>query len=317
MTYKILIAGSGQLGTRYLQGLYPVSSPLEIFVFDKSKEALNLAAQRWGEVSSDVTKHNINYISDVNDLPSFFSVCIVATTADVRLDVVKIILNQSNIKYWILEKVLTQSIADLLNLGELLKNSDGVWVNTPMHLWSLYQNLKDVSEKNVPLKASYLDIRGLACNAIHYIDLIGRWNSTKIYRIDTDGLNTEWYPSTRNGFWDIYGELKVFFEDGSELLLTSKELDRNFRIQIKIRDKSWEVFERDGIAKCSDGTEILGTCEYQSSLTKKLIEDIQNQNKILLPTLSESIEQHTIFIRSLLLHYEQSIKKESTILPIT
>lgn len=317
MTYKILIAGSGQLGTRYLQGLYPVSSPLEIFVFDKSKEALNLAAQRWDEVSSDVTKHTINYISDVNDLPSYFSVCIVATTADVRLDVVKNILNQSKIRYWILEKVLTQSIEDLVTLGQLLNDSAGVWVNTPMHLWSLYQNLKEISEKNVPLKASYLDIRGLACNAIHYIDFIGRWNSTKVSRIDTVGLSHEWYPSARNGFCDIYGELKIFFEDGSELLLTSKEFDRNFRIQIQIGHKLWDVFERDGIAKCSDGTEILGTCEYQSSLTKKLIEDIQNQNKILLPTLSESIEQHTIFIRSLLLHYNFNRTQETAILPIT
>ena len=46
----ILIAGAGQLGSRYLQGLANCQNNLNIFVLDISEQSLQIAKQRWEQV---------------------------------------------------------------------------------------------------------------------------------------------------------------------------------------------------------------------------------------------------------------------------
>ena len=50
MSSLILISGSGQLGSRYLQGMARCDLPLKIFVHDLSIKSLEIAKQRWEEV---------------------------------------------------------------------------------------------------------------------------------------------------------------------------------------------------------------------------------------------------------------------------
>ena len=49
MSATILIAGAGQLGSRYLQGLANCQNTLDIYVQDISKQSLQIAKQRWEE----------------------------------------------------------------------------------------------------------------------------------------------------------------------------------------------------------------------------------------------------------------------------
>ena len=55
--HNILIVGSGQLGSRYLQGLSKVSIPLNIIVLDVCTQSLMTAFTRWQEVVKIDTPH--------------------------------------------------------------------------------------------------------------------------------------------------------------------------------------------------------------------------------------------------------------------
>ena len=47
---KILISGTGQLGSRYLQGLANCQNNLNIFVLDICEPSLKISKQRWEKV---------------------------------------------------------------------------------------------------------------------------------------------------------------------------------------------------------------------------------------------------------------------------
>ena len=77
----ILIAGAGQLGSRYLQGLANCQNTLDIYVQDISKQSLQIAKQRWEDacqttlavsgVSNYPSYHNqITFVSSFDKLPN-------------------------------------------------------------------------------------------------------------------------------------------------------------------------------------------------------------------------------------------------------
>ena len=115
-TNKILICGSGELGSRYLQGLKSCILPLEVNVFDINKRALSLAKRRWEEKEFQGFNHTVSYLSSLNSLKDDMDICIVTTTANNRLDAIKNICASTNVRNWILEKVLVQNSEELKSL---------------------------------------------------------------------------------------------------------------------------------------------------------------------------------------------------------
>ena len=142
MPALILISGAGQLGSRYLQGMAKCKSPLRIFVHDCNKRSIELAKKRCDEVSSQNNAHVVSYITSLEKLPRTIDIAIVSTTADVRLSAVNDICKNTNVNYWVLEKVLAQSENDLDKLISII-NSSTAWVNTPRRLMPWYQNIKE------------------------------------------------------------------------------------------------------------------------------------------------------------------------------
>ena len=317
MKFKILIVGSGQIGTRYLQGLIPVSYSLDIYVYDKLPQALKLAELRWNEHNGENSIHSLNIITELSSLPNSFEIAIISSTADSRSHLIFEVSKVTTVNYWILEKVLTQNVEDLISIDNLLESSKSVWVNTPMHNWSLYKNLKNFISSDSSMIFYFEDIRGLACNTIHYIDLVARWKNVEIDHIDTSDLYNEWYLSERKGFYDIYGTLKIVFKDNSKLFISSKEKDRNFRVRILTTNDEWRVSERDGIAENSSGLIVTGKCEFQSILTSPIVESILSGNGCSLPFLNESIQQHYPLLNTLLEHWNKYMPEKLKSLPIT
>ena len=101
--FSILISGAGQLGSRYLQGLVNCRLPLRIFVQDTNEESIWRAEQRWQEVLTPETPHEVLFQTSLVSLPSEIDIAIVATTADVRPKVVVDIASRSNARFWVLE----------------------------------------------------------------------------------------------------------------------------------------------------------------------------------------------------------------------
>lgn len=314
MAYSLLIAGCGQLGTRYLQGLVPLQRELQIWIYDISQESLNLGVQRWKEAGG--SSPGVKFLTDIAELPDELDLAIVATNADVRLQVVRLILDRVRVSNWVLEKVLAQNVASLDELVNVFGDESHCWVNTPMYMWPLYSLLKETCEKG-PVSASFLEMEGLACNAIHYIDFISRWSDSEVESIDVTKLNSHWIASKRPGFFEVTGELFVNFTDGSSLRLSSKKQSNSFHVLLSTLNENWTVDETMGEA-CSDiGRKVIGEVPYQSQITTGLVQSIFDAGDCNLPRLEQSISQHKPLLESLLTHWNDNMPEKLKSLPIT
>ncbi len=312
-----MIVGAGQLGSRYLQGLSKVTMPLDIIVSDVSSESLARAVTRWQEVVAPKSPHQVRYVTGLSDIPEEIDLVIVATSADVRASVIVEIAERVTVRYWVLEKVLAQSVAEMTAIQVAIGNNISAWVNTPMYMWTLYRNIRAEYVAVHPITASFEGFGGLACSAIHYIDFVSSWNKSFPISINTKSLQTQWYPAKRVNFFEVFGELLVEFNDGSKLKLSSNPDDVNYRVTVKVNHDKWQVFESEGIAKSADGRTIKGSCDFQSQLTAPLVESILQNGYCALPSLSESVVQHKILIGGLLAHWNQCMPNKLDRLPIT
>lgn len=317
MSHRLLVAGAGQLGSRYLQGMAKLEQPADLWIYDPSPEALTLAQQRWSEVAGNASVHNLHYVSGLSDIPDGFDVAIVATTADVRPLVVSEIAARSRVKNWILEKVLAQSHAGLLAIQEAIGPEARAWVNTPMYMWPLYQALADIYVERPPIKAEFVGFRGLTCNAIHYIDFVARWNGSEVVSVDLDGLKGPWYASKRCGFYEIDGTIQVEYSDGSTLKLSSERESLGYKVHILIEGDSWQLFESAGYGQNSEGRRIEGGISFQSQMTAPMIEAIFSVTALRLPTLVQSVRQHHAFLEPLLNHWNRTMPDQRLSLPVT
>lgn len=313
MSRRILLAGAGQLGSRYLQGMAEFEEPLEIWVLDPAAASLERARQRWSEVTAGENVHSVRYIQGLDGLPDNIDLAIVASTADVRPSLVTGIVAQVQVSNWVLEKVLAQSLEGLGDLSTAI-GATPAWVNTSRPAWFLYRRLRAALGSGA-VQARFEGIRGLACNAIHFIDLVARWNGAAVSRVDTQGLEAAWFPAKRPGFQEVKGTLDISFTDGSSLYLSSDDGAGGHTGLIR-NGQEWQIFETLGYAVSVAGERIEGGAELQSAVTAPLMADIFAGRECGLPTLAQSCGQHAAFLRALQAHRAAG-GRGGSILPIT
>jgi hypothetical protein len=316
---SILIVGAGQLGSRYLQGLAKLHLTLDIIVYDISENSLKLAESRWLEVSSIRSIHQIQFVNNLDFNIKKFDIVIIATSSSVRQSLVKKISNNFDVKFWILEKVLAQSVEEINEISDCIKGAKGAWVNTPRRVMGWWKMLKESINPNTPLEIS---IRGgswgLACNSIHFLDIVHWITGEKLIKVQTDLLETQWYESKRNGYYEVFGSINCLFSEGTVVELTVDRTDSIIQIDIENNKKSWSINEKKGIAYNSDGNKINGNIELQSEITTTVIENILLTGNCDLPSLESSSILHKPFISSMLEHWKKQInKKYDDRLPIT
>ena len=313
-----LLVGAGQLGSRYLQGLAGVDRQLTITVVDPSSASLDVARQRLAEVRP-TTAHEVRFSSFLDEVPKRFDLALVATPASCRPVVVDAITARHEVDAWILEKVLAQSAQQVEQIEKTFSGRTRVWVNTPRRLMGWYQAIKDRLIAGGP---AVLKVRvsgghwGLACNSIHFIDLVSWWTGAKVDCIDGCGLGG-WQPAKRSGFQEVFGSLGVDFRDGSSLELSCNQSDAQLMIEVETPAGTWLIQEAAGKAVGPSGQEIAGQLTFQSALTAPLVEQILNAGRCELPTLADSSAQHRPFLDALLQHWNRSQSRDDLAVPIT
>lgn len=316
---NILISGAGQLGSRYLQGLVKCRFPLRVYVQDIYGESLILAKQRWNEALGQESEHEVSFHTSLDALPRLLNIAIVATTADVRPRVVCEIAKQSAVRYWVLEKVLAQNESGLDEILLHTGKSAGAWVNTPRRMMSWHQQIKAQLGGILPLTLEVNGGRwGLACNAIHFLDLLAWWTGETLQNICTDGLAKKWQKSKRPDYMEVFGGLEAQFSGGSRVLLRVEESAVAMSLSIRSGETLlWEISESDGLASRADEVAIPGRMNYQSEMTGPLVDSILEYGRCDLPTMAESIAMHRVFIRGMQAHWAGADNFDSICLPIT
>ena len=90
---NVAIIGAGQLGSRHLQGLARVETPLAIHLLDPSESSLALARSRYDEVAGVASPHRLHLCREATQLPDQLDVAISATTAHHRLSSLRQVLS--------------------------------------------------------------------------------------------------------------------------------------------------------------------------------------------------------------------------------
>lgn len=286
---RILLVGSGQLGTRYLQGILSGSVLFSIDVLEPSDLSFE---KSMGVISSrcDLNSVDIRRVS-LDGLLEHYTVCIVATVAASRSDVIENIAACTKIKNWVIEKVLAQSEQQLAQIVAAVESSDNAWVNTPRRRTSIYRKLKSLLDTGVPITfhANFPGM-GLGCNSIHFIDVVSWLVGSDVDNVTIKGTEG-WIPSKRQGYSEFDGQMMVAFADGSELHINSSS---HMPISVTVIQGERELIidENKGIKE--ENRLYPGRVEYQSEMSFSLVEEIlKGEMGDGLPTIQQSVQQHT------------------------
>lgn len=315
---QVLISGAGQLGSRYLQGLAACQLPLCIHVQDIDATSLERAFTRWIDVAGADSPHSVKLHQTMESIPPLLDLVIMSTTAAARPQVVGDIARYSQVRYWILEKVLAQSEAALDEIATHIGSDARAWVNTPRRMLPWHQAIKSRLSFGSPMVLSVDGGSwGLACNAVHYLDMLAWWTGETLKEVNTAQLDRHWIEAKRPGNWEILGTLHARFSRGSLARLTVTPESFSYRFNLNEGLYSWFIDEEAGVAKRSDGLEIPGRLPFQSEVTAELVESILHNGDCALPTLRDSLALHRVFICSMHDHWKLTVDSTARCVPIT
>jgi len=295
---KVLIIGAGQIGSRHLQALRAVRSPLEIIVIDKSEKSLKIAKERYDSMPSGKTVHNIEYGREAPKSKSY-DIAIIATTSGPRAALTKELLGKSKVKYLILEKLLFAKKSDYAAIGKLLKSKKvKAWVNCPMRIMPFYKGLK---KEFGGQKITYIlhgNQSGLATDLIHHLDYIAYLTGSKEFLLDTRLLDKNTKESKRKGYLEITGTLIAEFKNGGIGIFRCDDKGSTPKIiEVLSEDKRYIIREYENKALVSKDPdwkweEIDAPIPFQSQLTTALVDNLLTGGKCDLPTYEESAHFH-------------------------
>lgn len=317
--FNILLIGAGQLGSRYLQGLVGLESKLSIVVVDALLESLETAKTRWTEVGGDDCDHDILWLQSIPSSLKKVDIVFVVTSSMGRADLVAQVASQIKVRFWVLEKVLAQSVGEVDLIISAVSESQGAWVNNSRRMMTWHQSIKNALEPKGPIKVTFSGgLWGLACNSIHFIDLVSWWTGEKLESIDTSGIDHKWFESKRASYFEVTGNLIANFSGGTTLQLKSKDGAPIKPLQIELGDGLvWNINELKGTADNSIGSQINGRMEFQSQLSGRLVNEILFRGQCDLPMLEESSSTHKVFLNALLKHWNISQSRDDFLIPIT
>lgn len=316
--YNAAIIGAGQLGSRHLQALKTASLPFHIWVMDNSEESLNIAKQRYDQVTA-IGDKEIELVQDISQLPEELDFVVVATGSKPRATIVKGLLRHSHVKNMILEKVLFPRLEDYDEIGKLI-NEKGVkcWVNCARRMFGVYHQVKDMLSCG-PIDMKYEGKEwGLCCNSIHLIDLFLMFTGEDEYTLDTTELIPVIEDSKRKGYIEFFGTLKIQTPKGSMLTLTcSKEtVEKNLCVCIQDGEKHIEIDEANSLLSMN-GKQSAFRLPYQSETTGIYADMIMKMGYISLSTFEMSVKYHKEFISKMLEFYNSLLETKTDLLPIT
>lgn len=321
--YQIAVVGAGQLGSRHLQGLLRLCMPCEIHVVDPSQASLELARQRANEVIVE-SSHAIHFHQRIEELPSTLDHAVIATAADVRLFVLRALLQGRSVRNILLEKVLFQRQSDYRMAAELLSASGShAWVNCPRRVYTIYETLRNFFQDD-PLV--HFDVRGgnwgLGCNSIHFIDIIAYLTGGDVHSISTALLDEELIDSKRSGYKEFTGTLLGMCGGTSFSLTAQRALQAPPLLTLRGGYRSCLVDESAGLAfLCDPRDGGWRTVEFKTPMLSELATDVtqrilEDGSSNLTPYI-QSAAYHLPLLHALGSHASRHLGVETDICPIT
>lgn len=321
---KILLVGCGNIGSRHLQSLCNNKEPYKITVVEPNVASVERAKAIIGEGAFA----RIEWVNQIDQAPTPNNLCIIATAAAQRKELLMGLLERKE-KQFLIEKLVAQSSK---GYGEVLeafqKNNAKGWVNFTRRYSLYYQRLRSVFEADnqpISLMADAGNL-GLACGAIHLLDLFLFLDRSARLELVGEPRDLEMMESKREGYIDFSGNLLFRSENGSLLGINFTRDDFYPMVKtIRNGNKCFLTEPLDNLAlfcrkednwkwKPVDDVPLL---PYISELTSVIVNDIFSKGICALPTLEESFYIHKALLDILLDEYCRVHGNIAEELPVT
>ncbi|RJE77348.1 hypothetical protein BGP78_09045 [Pseudoalteromonas sp. MSK9-3] len=306
MNYRILIVGCGEIGARHLQGVLKSSLPLSIDVVDIDKESLTKARKLADEVTPGNGQTQVHYkvvLPEGQD----YSVAIIATTSNVRLHVMRELLNSNHVTSLILEKFLFSFKDEYQKARNLLKeHSVKAYVNCPRRMNPHYQALKKELKKHANWQFSVVGNEwGLACNAVHFLDIYRYlFEEKELFILEDKELEPCIFDSKRGGYKEVFGRIMSL----SKELSISCGHSEKMSLQVKLTSEHQEVLidELAGTIEFNGDIQEIRPFEtvYQSNLSYQFVEQSIQEEPMTLTPFEESADTHLALLDTLEKHFQ-------------
>ena len=274
---KICVIGVGNIGMRYVQGITKKFPDAQLFLVDAPVRLQELEKLSIG---------NVKLFDSLDDIHESIDLCVVSTSCEPRLAIYKRCLDL-NPRYIILEKYLFKSREEFEECLSL--NRVPTFVNQWMYGSTTFDCLFEGEARSVQLVGSDW---GLACNAVHWIDVFKRHMNITHLQVSSETKISSVFPSKRAGYEEIYGELVFKDRDSDKTFELVDHGDNSLagRQEIRVDNK---VYHFD-FTRITQDEKVLSQFPYFSDLIGDITGEIIDKGSCHLPLLEESISQHLL-----------------------
>ena len=206
---RICIIGVGNIGMRYVQGIRTKFPNVELWLVDNDSRLEELKNLELGKV---------RLFNSVDCIDSQMDIIVISTSCEPRLSIYKKCLKLDP-KFVVLEKYLFKSRNEFNECLSLTRVP--TFVNQWMYGSRTFDCLFENEGSSVELAGSGW---GLACNAVHWMDVFKRHLQITQLMVGEQTKITNVFPSKRAGYEEISGEFEFVDRDSDKMF---KLIDRN------------------------------------------------------------------------------------------
>lgn len=320
---KIVIAGCGELGSRFLQAAVGVPEVTAIDIVEPGEKARQVAKERMLQVSRTGPAPEVNWFNEPKDLHDTGALAIIATQADVRLGVFKELLSKGY-KYFLAEKIVTQSDSDYREMIRLSDEAGAkVWVNCKTRNYPVWQYVKSkIAEGETLTYHSAGGNHGLCTNGLHTMDLFVFLASAASLEAGATRFDPQPYL-TKRGKYDVSGWMEV--RSGKSVLLMQYEgshaqmpVDLLFTEKYRwmVDNSTRQAFESSADQKQWTPIPFEGDVSV-SAMSRGFIADILANGSCELPTLADCYPAHKAMFDMLVPYFNKALNKNDDTCPVT
>lgn len=315
----ILIIGVGNIGFRHLEGVMKSRRNIDISVCDVSDVALRNCERLISDKYLEAGSKSISYLNSIDKFSKEECLIIDATTANSRAERIVEIVAKLKPRFMVIEKVISQSTVEMDLIVEATKELKGCWVNYSRRMMPWHQEIRHKLASCGPLQVRKEGVGwGMACNSMHFIDLVQWWTGEEVDFIDTRNLSQSWFPAKRAGFYEVDGVITVNFSGGSTLTLVDSPFSVSNLITLSTASgEDFTIDEANGQFRKCDMPLLNGKIVLQSELSNLILEQIISQQEVELTSVEIAAPAHSKFIAALLAHRNKNMSELAKDIPIT
>jgi hypothetical protein len=325
---RVLLIGCGEIGSRHLQAIASVDRVSEIEVVDPRPEQLALGQKRLAEIGAAGSQARLRWLTSLDAASPGGDLCVVATQAAGRRQVVEEAVERLGYRAFLLEKIVTQSVEDY---EQLLKfcDSHGVraWVNCKTRAYPFHQAARRNFDPAAQIQFNVMaGNHGLAVNGIHSVDLFVYYDRSRSLT-DTGAVIEPILHHSKRGadIFDLSGTIYAISDKGSVLSITFSGnhlappcyvvSSDGYRFVLDQWSRwAWEADAGSGWQWRPTAFE--GDLTI-STMSRTFVADILARSETELPTLQGCYPAHAYLLSTLQPHFSRLLRRELDRCPVT